>query len=172
LINFHSIINSFGRIGEEYDAGYYFGANYAKDIRDASDRWKKWLSAPAKAQDSANLINAYPWYDLAKGPLQIRFTSTGNYKRWFLRFSISGCETQDSCEISIDGVPLPWKTQKLKDRSFYEFHGKDGFSRGNHILKFEQKTRPSGHIRQVCNVGLNEYKNDDEFMWRNDYINA
>jgi hypothetical protein len=60
----------------------------------------------------------------------------------------------------------------LLDRSFYDFHGKEGFTAGEHVLKFEQKTRANNHIRQVCNVGLNEFMNDDEFVWKNDYINA
>jgi hypothetical protein len=56
----HEFGHNFGKIGEEYDAGNYFGANYASSLSEATSKWGKWLSAPAKAQNSANRINAYP----------------------------------------------------------------------------------------------------------------
>lgn len=160
-----------GRIGEEYDAGNYFGANYASTLAAVKSKWGRWAKDEIKAQKATIRINGYPWYDLAKGPLRMPFTSDGLYKRWYLKFSVSGCDTQDSINVTIDGKPLPWKTTGLLDRGFHEFFG-SGFSKGNHVLEFRQITKPSGPIRQVCNVGLIEYMDDDEFNFDNDNVNA
>lgn len=129
------------------------------------------MTDKARAQDSANRINAYPWYDLAKGPLSLSFTSNGQYKRAFLRFSASGCETQDSLIVTLDGQRLNWTTTGLLDRGFHEFK-LPPFASGSHVLRFQQGTQPRGHIRQVCNVGLLEYQNDDQYNWDNNYISA
>jgi len=170
----HEQGHNYGRIGEEYDSPgvVYSGANFASTIAEANSKWGKWLNGTAIAQNSENNINAYPWRDLDAGPVTINFRSNGNYKRWSLKFSVSGCPEQDSIEVLIDGQKLDWKTQGLLDRSFYYFHSKTGFSSGSHILTFRQLTRPNGPIRQVCNVGLNSYMNSPEFNYENNYINA
>lgn len=171
----HEFGHNFGGIGEEYDSpgrGAYFGHNFASSVSDAQSKWAKWLSAnPVKAQDSANRINAYPWYDLAKGPLSLPFTSNGQYKRAFLRFTVSGCETQESLIVTLDGQKLNWTTTQILDRGFHEFR-LPPFTSGSHVLRFQQGTAPRGHIRQVCNVGLLEYQNDDQYNWDNSFISA
>jgi hypothetical protein len=135
----HEQGHNYGRIGEEYDGGgVYSGANFAATIAQVNEKWGKWLSGPAKIQESENNINAYVWKDLAAGPVTINFKSTGAYKRWYLGFSVSGCPEDNSIEVLIDGVKLPWKSQGLLDRSFYDFHSETGFSNGNHVLTFRQ----------------------------------
>jgi hypothetical protein len=68
----------------------YSGANFASTISQANSKWGKWLNGTAVAQDSENNINAYPWRDLGQGAVTINFRSSGRYKRWALKFSVSG----------------------------------------------------------------------------------
>jgi len=169
----HEQGHNYGRIGEEYDGGQvYSGNNFAANIAQVQSKWGRWLSGPASVQNSENNINSYVWRDMAPGPVTINFRSSGQYKRWMLRFSVSGCPENDSIEVLLDGVKLPWKSQGLLDRSFYEFFSNAPFSSGAHTLVFRQLTTPTGPMRQVCNVGLISYMNEGEFHMDNSYINA
>ena len=65
----------------------------------------------------------------------------------------------------LDGKLLPWHTNGILDRSFYEFKSDFlGFSVGDHVLEF-QGTPPNAHdpIRQLCSVTLHEYMDDSSF---------
>jgi hypothetical protein len=81
---------------------------------------------------------------MAQGPITINFRSSGRYKRWSLKFSVSGCPENDSIEVLLDGNKLDWKSQGLLglnnnniiDRSFYYFHSKTGFTSGQHTVNF------------------------------------
>ena len=33
-----------GKIGEEYDAGWYFGQNYASSLSAAKNQWGQWIT--------------------------------------------------------------------------------------------------------------------------------
>jgi hypothetical protein len=156
----------------EYDSGSYFGANYASSLSQAKSKWGPWITGPLEAQQSVIRVHTYPWYDLAKGPKEFKFKSDGKYKRWRLYFSVSGCESQDAIKVSIDGNVLPWKTSGLLDRGFHQFVGQTGFTNGNHVLRFEQVSPPKEMPRQLCNLYLIEYMDEDKFKWSDDYINA
>ncbi len=65
-------------------------------------------------------LQAYPWFDLAKGPRTYTFKSDGSFSRWMLRMSASGAETDDAIEVYLDGKRLSWASTGDFDRQFYE----------------------------------------------------
>jgi hypothetical protein len=168
----HELGHNFGSVGEEYDGGSsYFGANFANSVAVANTKWKAWLDEdPLTVQDATLLLQDYPWYLLQNGPRRYTFTSTGNYNRWYLSFTASGCPEPGSFGVYLDGVALPLKAANTEDRTFYKFFGNTGFTSGTHELLFRQLTPPTGtYPRQLCSLTLHEYKNDPLFHWEEFY---
>eukprot|EP00035_Acanthoeca_spectabilis_P006985 m.131283 g.131283 ORF g.131283 m.131283 type:complete len:618 (-) comp13748_c0_seq7:285-2138(-) len=172
----HEMGHNFINVGEEYDGGQvYRGVNSASSVNNVG--WTHWLSDPANVkEESADiLLSEYPWHDLAKGPIQFTFTSSGNYARWFLRFTASGCEKNDAIRVTLDGQDLRWTSLGLLDRSFYTFDDMDqGFSAGSHTLKFEMRTpaKSGNPIRQLCSLTLHEYAAEPDFHFSNSWVSA
>ncbi|KAK9761887.1 hypothetical protein K7432_012876 [Basidiobolus ranarum] len=170
----HEMGHSFNKVGEEYDGGeVYEGVNSAPSLDQIT--WKQWLTGPLKEQRNVQRVQNYAWYDLAKGPYNISFTSDGKYDRWFMRLSVSGAEVPDSFEAFLDGKPLAWNTSGILDRSFYTwFEDQSPLSAGNHTLLFKSgiEAKPGAPIRQLCSVTLHEYGKEPEYHWDNAYINA
>ncbi|TPX35355.1 hypothetical protein SmJEL517_g02201 [Synchytrium microbalum] len=175
----HEMGHNFVEVGEEYDGGYvYSGCNSAKDLK-KDLKWSHWLSDGVEL--NAQLIQAYPWYDMAKGPYTLNFTSAGNYSRWLLRFSISGVDKTSDMDIIFDGKKVKWTSLKTLDRSFYDVVGDTGFASGQHSVQyrvndkkdvdgeFKKKKRP---IMQLCSVSLHEFKGEPEFHMNNSWISA
>mmetsp|Transcript_7530 Transcript_7530/g.8245 ORF Transcript_7530/g.8245 Transcript_7530/m.8245 type:complete len:590 (-) Transcript_7530:146-1915(-) len=171
----HELGHNFGKVGEEYDGGSaYNGANYASSLTQAASKWGHWLTdrPPVVAQDAQLRLQAYPWYLLKGGPISYKFESNGQYKRWLLDFTISGCPEEDSLIVLFDGEPLDWKSHGEDDRTFYQYEGSEGFSSGEHTLEFKQAYPGSGPIeRQLCSLTLHEYMDAPQFHWE-DYIGA
>jgi hypothetical protein len=169
----HEFGHNFGDVGEEYDGGsVYSGAN---SDRTFGTKWSHWWTDPnyQGPEDNALRVQDYAWYDLANGPYTITFTSNGQYDRWFMRFSASGCEAPGSLVVTIDGQVLPWNTTGLLDRGFYEYYRAGGFSSGTHRLVFSSGYPPDhGWIRQLCSISLIEYKNESAYHFDNNYIGA
>jgi len=172
----HEMGHNFGQVGEEYDGGSaYFGANSAGTVN--SLQWTAWLTDPSRlvAEQSLQRIQSYAWYDLAKGPFTITFTSDGTYSRAYLIFSASGCEVAGAIRVTLDGKDLTW-TPFLPDnldRFFYSYYWDTGLSAGTHTLVFTQLLPPkSGSIRQLCNVNMHEYKAEPLYHFNNSYIGA
>jgi len=165
----HNLID----VGEEYDGGsVYSGVNSSPNLNNI--KWEHWLSyePPAVAEDANIMVQAYPWYDLAEGPYVINFQSDG-YERSLLKFSASGCETEGSLIVRLDGVELPWNTTSLLDRGFHEFMFNTPLSIGSHQLVFEQGFPPEQNvIRQLCNVVMHEYRNESAFHFDREWISA
>jgi len=169
----HEFGHNFGDVGEEYDGGsVYSGAN---SDRTYGTKWRQWWTDPnyQGPEDNALRVQDYAWYDLADGPYTITFTSNGQYQRWLMRFSASGCDEPGSLIVTLDGVQLAWNTTGSLDRGFHEYFRVGGFSSGTHRLVFQSGFPPThGWIRQLCSVSLIEYKNDTEYQWSNNYIGA
>jgi hypothetical protein len=168
----HNFIN----VGEEYDGGsVYRGVNFAANLNVG---WRHWLTdpdLPVVAQDSAILVQDYAWYDLARGTYSIPFTSSGNYARWFLRFTVSGCEVEGAIQVRLDGRVLDWRSSRNLDRTFFNYFTEETFASGGHLLEFEQMIPPptGNPIRQLCSVTLHEYKREsDGFRFDNEYVGA
>ncbi|ORY07472.1 hypothetical protein K493DRAFT_149716, partial [Basidiobolus meristosporus CBS 931.73] len=170
----HEMGHSFNEVGEEYDGGQvYEGVNAAPSLEQIT--WKQWVTGPLKEQRNVQRVQNYAWYDLAKGPYNVSFTSDGKYNRWYMKLSVSGAEVPDSFEAYLDGKRLPWKTSGLLDRSFYTwFEEKTPLSAGNHTLVFKSDIapQPGAPIRQLCSITLHEYGKESEYHWNNNYINA
>jgi len=163
-------------VGEEYDGGsVYRGVNFASTLNVG---WRHWLTEPAVpvvSQDAAILVQNYAWYDLARGTYRIPFTSTGNYHRWLLRFTVSGCEVPGAIQIRLDGRILDWQTRGNLDRTFFTYYVEETLAAGSHMLEYQSMIPPpaGNPIRQLCSVTLHEYKRENSgFRFDNEYIGA
>jgi hypothetical protein len=115
----HEMSHAFISIGEEYDGGYvYSGVNAAYTLKGI--KWEPWLTGPLREEKTSVELMKHPWKDVDKGPLQFKFTANPGYDQWRLQISVSGMDTDDSFKIMLDGQQLPWKSQRLLDRVFYE----------------------------------------------------
>jgi len=171
----HELGHNLGQVGEEYDGGTsYFGANYASTLAQVNTKWSSWLSEPPpRAEDSILRLQDYPWYLLENGPRQYTFSSDGQYGRWFLRFTVSGAPEPNSLGVFLDGVALPWQATGNEDRMFYNYITPSGFTAGQHTLRFQQNSEPTGdYKRQLCSLTLHEYKPEPQFHWDNDHVSA
>ncbi|KAJ1549498.1 hypothetical protein HK405_000338, partial [Cladochytrium tenue] len=171
----HELGHNLVSVGEEYDGGYvYSGCNAAHSLE--SIPWKHWLTDPEslKEEENALRVQDYSWYDLAKGPYIINFTSDGTFDRWDLKFSASGVELPGSMEVSLDGELLPWNTSGIVDRSFYEYEFPTRLAAGLHTLEFRQTLPPeaSHPIRQLCSVTLHEYRAEPHYHSDNGHYGA
>eukprot|EP01062_Namystynia_karyoxenos_P011775 TRINITY_DN1422_c2_g1_i1.p1 TRINITY_DN1422_c2_g1~~TRINITY_DN1422_c2_g1_i1.p1 ORF type:complete len:602 (+),score=174.55 TRINITY_DN1422_c2_g1_i1:80-1885(+) len=176
----HEMGHNFVDVGEEYDDGaVYRGVNSDLVNRLANLKWAHWLSEPSQPvarQRAVQRLGEYPWADLAAGRQTFRFHSDGQYARWFLRFTVSGCPESGSLRVLLDGRELPWAPSHppgaerpdgtTLDRQFYTYEDMQrGFSAGEHTLTFESGfAPPSGApMRQLCSLSLNEYGDESEF---------
>ncbi|KAI8615264.1 IgA peptidase M64-domain-containing protein [Chytriomyces sp. MP71] len=173
----HTLVNE----GEEYDGGEaYFGSNSAYELKNI--KWKKWLSEPPfgkfKLKEQRNTIRVqdYSWYDLAKGPYQLEFSSDGTYNRWYIRITASGVEQDGSLEVYLDGKRMSWQSHGNLDRGFHDWTSHDvGFTNGTHKLEFRQgfpPTNTTSPIRQLCSVTVHEYAAEPEYHFDPDYVGA
>ena len=51
----------------------------------------------------------------------MKFQSNGDYDRWYLLFSMSGCEADGVVNVSLDGELLDWHSCDSLDRFFLLF---------------------------------------------------
>eukprot|EP00755_Sulcionema_specki_P032153 Sspe_Gene.98132::Locus_71596_Transcript_1_1_Confidence_1.000_Length_1846::g.98132::m.98132 len=175
----HEMGHNFVNVGEEYDDGsVYRGVNNDNTLTNI--KWAHWLSDPKETipeQRAVQRIGAYPWHDLAKGKQTFRFTSDGTYRRWYMRFTLSGCDVPGAVKVTLDGNVLNWQPTQppTLDRQFYVFSDMtNGFRAGEHELVFEQgePPAPGKPARQLCSLSLNEYGSEEEFRWENDFVGA
>ncbi|KAG0235517.1 hypothetical protein BGW42_005130 [Actinomortierella wolfii] len=178
----HEMFHSMGEAGEEYDGGQVYAGVNAERWSWRNPKWKHWLTdAEPREEQNAIRVQDYAWYNLANGPYKIKFVSDGQWQRWSLKISHSGVDQDDSLEVYLDGVQLPWKSPGGMDRDFSEWFGDKGFSVGEHELEFRQghaynnrtsddeKDRP---IRQLCSVTLHEFAGEDKYRFDNSVISA
>ncbi|KAF9189480.1 hypothetical protein BGZ50_000783 [Haplosporangium sp. Z 11] len=172
----HSLIN----VGEEYDGGQVYSGVNAERWSIQNIKWKHWLTDPVPREEK-NVIRAqdYAWYDLKKGPYKVKFNSDGQWKRWSLKISHSGVDTDDSFEVYLDGKRLDWTSPGGYDRDFSEWAGNEGFSAGAHEIEFRQGAKydhepedPSRPIRQLCSVTMHEFMGEDQYRFDDSVISA
>jgi hypothetical protein len=169
----HEMGHNFGQVGEEYDGGQvYSGANSISSL--SSITWKHWLTNPNQIREEkmAVTFTDHMWYDLKKGPYKIPFKTDGSYKRWMLSLSASGVDTNDSLNIILDGKPLEWKTNGVKDRTFYTWNSTEGLSAGKHeiIVKSGDNNFDGPIMKQLCHLDLMEYGDENEFQMNNEEV--
>ncbi|KAI8925350.1 IgA peptidase M64-domain-containing protein [Entophlyctis helioformis] len=172
----HEMGHNFVSVGEEYDGGQvYSGCNAAASLRNVP--WKAWLTDPAHVREerSVNRVEDYAWYDLAKGPYEVKFDSDGKFSRWLLKISSSGVEVDGSLQVFLDGKPLAWNTTGTLDRTFFEWKSDtEGFTKGKHSLVFKQGFPPTAGgkapIRQLCSITLHEFGDESQFKMDNTVV--
>ena len=167
----HSIIN----VGEEYDGGFaYFGVNAAHDLSEPIP-WEHWLSNPPttlaneklkpRVERSVMPMQAYPWTMLnTTSSWSIKFTSSGDYSRHLVRFSLSGLAHQEDLLVLLDGDDLGWvpKPGIGLDRWHYDIHSPNGLAPGFHELSFTLLNEKHQGVAQLCSAEILEFGNEDE----------
>jgi hypothetical protein len=162
----HELGHNFGRVGEEYDGGGYFGANNSSSV--ASLKWKHWTTdAVTRAEPSKARFLGWPWHNLSSGPYSTTFSCDANYPHASINLSASGLPNADSLKIELDGQVLPYVGPGTDDRSFHTYES-EGFGAGNHTLKFTQMESDTNNW--VSSIAIHEYAADYHFD--EDYIGA
>lgn len=133
----HELGHNFGRVGEEYDGGGYFGANHASSLTRVG--WKHWLSGALKAEPGVARFIDWPWHYLGNGAFRATFQSDGMSRYSEIQYSASGIETEDTMEIRLDGEVIAPFTPGHKDREFREIFRDHGFSAGSHEITFTER---------------------------------
>lgn len=152
----HELGHNFGRVGEEYDGGSYFGANHSSSLRGL--KWKAWLTeneTKIKAQPSVARFLGWPWHNLSNGDFIIDLNSNGQYDYASLRVSVSGIETPETLSVSLDGASLDFPSPNRNDRSFVNLFFDTGFAKGSHKVKFSENTKDGNNW--VSSVAIHEY---------------
>jgi hypothetical protein len=171
----HSIID----VGEEYDGGFaYFGVNAAHDPSKPIP-WEHWLSKPPtnttdlaseiilkpRVERSVMPMQVYPWTMLnTTSSWSIKFTSSGDYSRHVVRFSLSGLSQQEDLQVVLDGVDLGWvpKPGIGLDRWHYDIHSPKGLAPGFHELNFTLVNEKQEGVAQLCSAEILEFGNEEE----------
>jgi hypothetical protein len=165
----HELGHTIGKVGEEYDGGVYFGANFSPTL--AVLPWTRWLTNPSalRPEPMADLYIGWPWHKLANGPFRADFLSPGGYSRRTIFYSVSGFgNPADSLTIDLDGISLPFTPPGHSDRVFNGVSLEGGFSPGSHTIRFAE-----GHAdgdNWLCSLNIYEYGWD--FHAEEGYIGA
>ncbi|KAG4075274.1 hypothetical protein HA402_003065 [Bradysia odoriphaga] len=172
----HEMGHNFVNVGEEYDNGSsYFGVNSASNLANVTHKWGHWLTGQSVREERATYrLLAYPWADLSRGQQSFPFISDGNYSRWYILVSVSAAGEENSLEFVLDGEVLPWQSRMSDDREFYDWHGNDGFTAGEHSFIVRSLT-PSTNLnipRMICSITIHEFGTEEEFQSQNDVVSA
>jgi hypothetical protein len=163
----HELGHNFGRVGEEYDGGGYFGANYSSNFREPS--WSHWATdrGALRAEPMVARYLGWPWHKLDKGPFSINMSSDGKYNRTWMRLSASGIETPDTLSIKMDGQDVAFESPNRLDRSFINVE-LPGLQSGKHTVTFKENVQD--HNNWVSSLTVHEYA--DDFHESMDFIGA
>jgi hypothetical protein len=163
----HSIID----VGEEYDGGpEYFGVNAAKNLSKPLP-WEHWISDPnntvshRRVERSIMPLQLYPWTLLnTSTSWTTNFTSSGQYSRHLVRFSLSGLPEATDLKVELDGVDLGWhpKDGLGVDRWHYDLYQNRSLSPGVHQVKFTLVNGEREGIAQLCSVEILEFGTEEE----------
>ena len=149
----HELGHNFGLVGEEYDGGGYFGANYSSSISNLS--WQHWATdAHVRAEPMMARYIDWPWQKLDRGPFTASFDSDGKYAKTWIRVSASGIETDDTMSITLDGKAMSFSSPNRTDRSFINIEA-PGLTNGNHKMVFSENVHD--HNNWFSNIAIHEY---------------
>jgi hypothetical protein len=157
----HELGHNFGRVGEEYDGGGYFGANTAKSLR--SIGWRKWLDAPespVKPADLKALALGWPWQDITSAPYLLRFKSDGTRPFAAIRLSMSGLAGPGAYDVLLNNEPLESPVLPTSDRTFVDLPLAEPLPAGEHTL--EIKANRSSATPYVSSITVHEYGFDPD----------
>ena len=118
-----------------------------------------------RVERSVMPMQVYPWTMLkATSSWSIKFTSSGDYSRHVVRFSLSGLSQQEDLQVKLDGVDLGWipKPGIGLDRWHYDIHSPDGLAPGLHELSFILANKNLEGVAQLCSAEILEFGNEEE----------
>jgi len=149
----HELGHNFGRVGEEYDGGGYFGAN--NSFSATRVKWPQWSTEKVtSAEQQFARYLGWPWQNLTNNPFKINFKSDGIQKSTKIVLSASGIETSDTVSILLDGEPLSFESPNRVDRSFITLD-LPPFSEGEHT--FEVREAVSDGNNWLSNLSIHEF---------------
>ncbi|KAF9241078.1 IgA peptidase M64-domain-containing protein [Melanogaster broomeanus] len=167
LVLRHEIGHSVIDVGEEYDGGFeYFGVNAIHDPTNVT--WSHWLTHQdtLRVERSVMPMQAYPWtlLDMQK-PWSYAFSSSGEYSRHLIKFSLSGIPRAEDLVVYLDGADLRWTPRKDigVDRWHYDISFQHGLSMGEHVIEFALQNGDIQGQAQLCSVEILEYGTQHEF---------
>lgn len=163
----HELGHNFGRVGEEYDGGGYFGANHSRSLNSLT--WKHWANeSTVRAEPVVSRFIAWPWKNLDSGDFSAKFRSNGQYSKAIVTYSASGLNGEDALNITLDGAPITYENPGTDDRRFQTIAFDSGFSDGSHELKFSKNQSDTNNW--FSSVNVQEYK--EGYNFDNEYIGA
>ncbi|NBQ52666.1 MAG: hypothetical protein EBU49_03680 [Proteobacteria bacterium] len=129
----HELGHNFGRVGEEYDGGGYFGANHADEITSVILQLGYFKSNGKYARTS------------------IRFSASG--------FGSQNAANPINLEVKLDDFPLQFTAPDSEDRTFIDIELPQGLSAGDHRLVFSASTNPGIEFRGqwLSSLTVHEY---------------
>ena len=110
-------------------------------------------------------MQAYPWTMLnTSTPWRVQFSSSGQYARHVVRFSLSGLPSASDLSVTLDGKDLNWtpRSDIGIDRWHYDIHRKEVLQNGLHELAFTLKNKALEGSAQMCSAEILEFGTDDE----------
>lgn len=152
----HELGHNFGRVGEEYDGGGYFGANQAGTL--GSVGWAHWLTGPLRAEPAQARVLQWPWKALTEGPFRASFRGDGRFATSAIRFSASGMHTVGAVRVSLDGKVLAEPLSRVPDRSFLDLKPLPPLAAGTHELVVDSPAQSPAAM--LSNITLHEYAAD------------
>ena len=163
----HELGHNFGRVGEEYDGGGYFGANYSSSS--SSPSWSEWATNRNEMREEPMIARylGWPWHKLDKGSFSINMNSDGRFNRTWIRLSASGIETPETLSIKLDDQNVTFQSPNRLDRSFINIE-LPALSNGEHSLTFSEQVQD--HNNWISSVTVHEYASD--FHNERGYIGA
>lgn len=161
----HELGHNFGRVGEEYDGGGYFGANFGNRLDQLT--WNHWLTETPTREPSIAHFIGWPWQSLDKKSFSTTFKSSGQFETSEIVYSASGIETESDLVVKLDGNPFKAQSPHHSDRVFYTISLNTGFSSGEHTLSFEEGTHDGNNV--LSNLTIHEYGKGYHF---NNYTGA
>jgi len=163
----HELGHNFGRVGEEYDGGGYFGANHSRSASRVS--WQHWATdSVVRAEPSRSAFVAWPWHNLEKGPYTASFRTDGNYPYFDITLSASGMPHDSDLSIRLDDQDLTYTGPNTEDRMFHTYSFTEGLESGSHKLVLTEGNADGDNW--VSNLKIQEYKADYHFD--NEYVGA
>jgi hypothetical protein len=156
----HELGHNFGRVGEEYDGGGYFGANFTSSFDNPS--WKHWLTMGIKEQPTIARLIDWPWKKLTEGKFEDSWTSDGKWNAWQMEYSASGAAQSDDLEIKINEAQVDFISTGSPDRDFYLVHnGEGGFENGDHRIAFAANS--AAKDPWLSNIAIYEFGENYDF---------
>jgi hypothetical protein len=156
----HELGHNFGRVGEEYDGGGYFGANFTSSFENPT--WRHWLTMGIKEQPTIARLIDWPWKKLTEGMFTDSWTSDGKWHAWQMEYSASGAAQSDDLEIKINQTPIEFFSTGSPDRDFYLVHnGEQGFESGEHRIEFTAKS--GAQDPWLSNIAVYEFGSEYDF---------